>query len=137
MSDITCASCGILFSVPQNWEHERRRRHDDFWCPNGHSLAFNAESNEEKLRRERNQLRQRLAQKDDEIQEAWGEVSQQKRIAAAQKGNVTKLKKRAAAGVCPCCNRTFQNLKRHMDGQHPNYTDGPELKVLEGGKSAG
>lgn len=28
------------------------------------------------------------------------------------------------AGVCPCCNRTFKNLARHMAGQHPGFTEG-------------
>jgi hypothetical protein len=28
-----------------------------------------------------------------------------------------------ANGVCPCCNRTFQNLARHMAGKHPDYEE--------------
>lgn len=28
------------------------------------------------------------------------------------------LQKRINAGVCPCCNRTFQNLARHMATKH-------------------
>jgi hypothetical protein len=24
-------------------------------------------------------------------------------------------------GVCPCCKRTFENLARHMKGQHPTF----------------
>lgn len=39
----------------------------------------------------------------------------------AFKGVVTKLKKRAANGVCPCCNRTFVDLARHMAGKHPTF----------------
>ncbi|HEX9950777.1 MAG TPA: hypothetical protein VGB53_03340 [Rubricoccaceae bacterium] len=44
------------------------------------------------------------------------EAERQKRRAAAQKGAHTRTKKRIAAGVCPCCNRTFQDLARHMAG---------------------
>lgn len=44
-----------------------------------------------------------------------------KRSAAAYKGAATRLKNRAKAGVCPCCNRTFQNLARHMASQHPDH----------------
>lgn len=40
----------------------------------------------------------------------------------AQKGQNTRLKKRIAAGVCPCCNRSFANLREHMAGQHPDFT---------------
>jgi hypothetical protein len=28
--------------------------------------------------------------------------------------------------VCPCCNRTFQALARHMNSKHPTYADGPQ-----------
>jgi hypothetical protein len=30
-------------------------------------------------------------------------------------------------GVCPCCNRTFQQLARHMKAKHPGY--GPTDEV--------
>jgi hypothetical protein len=40
----------------------------------------------------------------------------------AYKGQVTRLKNRAAAGVCPCCNRHFTALERHMKTKHPEFT---------------
>lgn len=40
---------------------------------------------------------------------------------AAYKGQVTKVKRRVSKGVCPCCNRTFENLARNMESQHPAY----------------
>jgi DNA repair exonuclease SbcCD ATPase subunit len=39
----------------------------------------------------------------------------------AQKGVTTRIKNRASNGVCPCCNRTFQNLARHMHTKHPDF----------------
>lgn len=32
-----------------------------------------------------------------------------------------EIKKRVGNGVCPCCNRTFENLSRHMSCKHPEY----------------
>ena len=80
------------------------------------------ESEEDKLRHERDRLQQQLAQKDDAIayQRQMRETAE--RQAAAKRGQVTKLKKRAAAGVCPCCNRTFVELQRHMATKHPTFT---------------
>lgn len=49
----------------------------------------------------------------------------ERRVSAA-KGQVTKLKNRTAAGVCPCCTRSFENLKRHMATKHPAFTDEPQ-----------
>ena len=58
------------------------------------------------------------------------------RRASAARGQVTKLKNRAAAGVCPCCNRQFQNLKNHMATKHPEFNAPENLKVIEGGRVA-
>lgn len=33
----------------------------------------------------------------------------------------TRTRNRIAAGVCPCCNRTFQNLADHMRTLHADY----------------
>jgi hypothetical protein len=35
------------------------------------------------------------------------------------------MKKRAVAGVCPCCNRHFRELERHMASKHPKYASEP------------
>lgn len=43
----------------------------------------------------------------------------------AARGQVTRLKNRAAAGVCPCCNRTFHQLVRHMAAKHPDFAAEP------------
>jgi hypothetical protein len=40
---------------------------------------------------------------------------------SAQKGATTRAKKRHAAAVCPCCNRSFVQLRRHMENKHPGY----------------
>tara|TARA_Y100000310_G_scaffold338946_1_gene430083 strand:- start:1163 stop:1354 length:192 start_codon:yes stop_codon:yes gene_type:complete len=50
------------------------------------------------------------------------------KTASTYKGQVTKLKNRAKAGVCPCCNRTFQNLSRHMETKHPDFGEVIQIK---------
>jgi hypothetical protein len=37
------------------------------------------------------------------------------------KGVKTRMANRIKHGVCPCCNRTFLNLQRHMTTQHPSF----------------
>lgn len=86
-----------------------------FYCPNGHQQHYiEGETEETKLRRERDRLQQRLAEKDDTI--ATLEKSN-----AATRGVVTRIKNRVSNGVCPCCNRTFSNLHNHMKNKHPAY----------------
>jgi len=114
MTRLSCGNCGIEFDVPTHFYKELREIKGKGWyCPNGHSRVF-GESDSDILRRERDLLRQRLAEKDDTI----ARVEREK---AAVQGQVTKLKKRAQRGVCPCCNRTFLNVARHMQSKHPKF----------------
>lgn len=105
-----CTACGIRFGMPFGFLDDRRKNKSTFYCPNGHPMSY-TESEADRLRRERDLLRQQIAQRDDEIAEA-------KRLASAAKGYVTRLKNRAKAGLCPCCNRHFTNLGRHMASKH-------------------
>lgn len=119
MTRICCGECGIEFDVPETWRAARQESKDTFYCPNGHSRVY-LESEADKLRRERDRLAQQIAQKDDEIK--WQRDLRQatERQVSAAKGQITKLKKRASAGVCPCCNRTFANMAAHMKTKHPD-----------------
>lgn len=113
LEEITCWVCGIKFAMPRPYSQRKRENGGGFSCPNGDRLAF-GESELDKIRRERDRLQQRIAQKDDDISAA------ERRVTAA-KGQITRLKNRANAGVCPCCNRTFSNMARHMKTQHPDH----------------
>lgn len=110
-----CPKCGVEYAAPKIFMDECREDPTIyFYCPNGHGRHF-SESEADKLRKERDRLAQRIAQKDDEIKDL-----ENRRRAAV--GQVTKLKNRVGHGVCPCCNRTFENLARHMTTKHPTFT---------------
>ena len=112
---IECASCAIDFGIGQDFQRRRREDHERFYCPNGHENVYPQESEAERLRRELE--RQRVRANGEEARRRLAE-----RQRAAAKGQVTRIKNRVSNGVCPCCKRTFQNLGRHMAGQHPDYT---------------
>ena len=117
---ITCWVCGIEFGLPQIYLRNRRVDGKGFRCPNGDHISF-GESDADKLRRERDLLQQRLAEKDDAIARQREQRLAAERQVVAAKGQITRLKKRANAGVCPCCNRTFSNMARHMQTKHPDH----------------
>jgi hypothetical protein len=48
---------------------------------------------------------------------------QAERRLSATRGVVTRIRNRVANGVCPCCNRTFADLHRHMASQHPEFVE--------------
>lgn len=39
----------------------------------------------------------------------------------ATRAKLVRDRARFANGVCPCCNRSFENVARHMRTQHPDY----------------
>jgi chromosome segregation ATPase len=111
---MACGECGIEFDVPDHFYRERKETGGDWYCPNGHIRVFR-ESDVEKLRRERDRLQQRIACVEDE-----------KRAAEKQ---VARLKKRASSGTCPCCQRTFANMSRHMKHKHPEFVADNVVKL--------
>lgn len=116
---IDCFNCGVLFAVPDQVNDEWVRTGKSFYCPNGHRQHY-IESTVKKLEKERQarEAAERQARARLELLRA------EERSHAATRGVVTKQKKklaRVANGVCPCCNRSFQNLARHMESEHPNY----------------
>lgn len=118
---VHCCTCGVAFAITETYERERRRDHLNFYCPNGHPQHWPGKSDLEQLR-EQVAAEQRRVQWATEQAErnARALVSAEHRLRATR-GVVTKIKRRVGKGVCPCCNRTFRDLARHMDGQHPEF----------------
>lgn len=113
---ITCCNtdCGISFAAPSWWVKGKRENHSWFYCPNGHHQYFAAESNAEKYKRERDIARQQIAR-------AEQEATDERRKAELLMKQKRRLEKRAASGTCPCCQRSFQNMSRHMLHKHPEF----------------
>ena len=102
-------TCGIAYAIPDALYDQAMERGKSLYCPVGHSWHY-TESTEAKLKREREKSA-RLRAEADQLQASL----------VAQKGVATKLRKkveRAEHGVCPHCNRSFQNLRRHMESKH-------------------
>lgn len=120
LESLTCGECGIEWAMPRWFVAVRRENGATFYCPNGHPRVFR-ETEVEKLRKERDKLARRVEWAESR-REAWRRESEhQERRAASYRGHLTRTKKRVANGVCPCCNRTFHDLARHMASKHPSY----------------
>jgi hypothetical protein len=116
---VTCW-CGTYHAVPAELRQQQERQHANgrdqtgIYCPHGHSHVIAGESEVEKTRRELEASRDRAAQ-------LAAERDQAEASARAYKGAATRARKRAGAGVCPCCNRTFKQLAQHMKSKHPDF----------------
>lgn len=121
----TCCNCYIAFAVPIEYQRKLRRNHNWFYCPNGHKQYYSAESDldeQKRLRRKAEQRQNREISRHDQTRTLLRETERSRN---AHKGAATRIKNRVAAGVCPCCNRTFKQLAAHMKNKHPNYTKAP------------
>lgn len=118
---LECGACAIPFAIPANLHALVMRDGRNFWCPNGHKISY-SETENQRLQRELKAARRSrdYAQTAKRAAEDQAQAAEYRRRAAV--GQVTKIRNRIANGVCPCCNRTFVNLERHMSTKHPDYT---------------
>lgn len=117
---VTCPTCRIVHAIPASLANSARAypgNRSNGWvicCPMGHEWHYTGKSIEEKLREEKARVN---ATRDL--------LEHEQRSHAATRGHLTRQKRRVAAGVCPCCNRTFQQLARHMATKHPDFPEEP------------
>lgn len=107
---VTSCYCGIPFAIPDNlhgWMNKSSK--NSCHCPNGHVMHFT------------NSLEDKLAESERRRLATQQLLAAEERSHSATKGHLTKAKKqihRVEHGVCPHCNRSFQNLARHMKSKH-------------------
>lgn len=121
--------CGMPFMLSKDLRYQARNRGHTIYCPLGHTITWK-ETEETRLRRERDRLKQDQARLEDE--KRWAEQQAQMARERADKAEkaTKRLKKRASAGTCPCCNRTFANMAQHMKHQHPELLSENGTKVV-------
>lgn len=116
---VTCW-CGMRHAVPSELRNFQRREFDEgrevpsIYCPLGHQYQPVGEGMAAKLER-------RLKREQDERARVTAEREQAEASARSYKGAATKARKRSAAALCPCCNRSFVQLRRHMASKHPEF----------------
>jgi hypothetical protein len=118
----TCCNCGIPFMMPKYHRNMLyREKGKNFYCPNGHGQHFTGPTEEQKLKDEIQRLQQEKEQEREKLQNRWLD-------AVGEKVKLEKQLKRIHRGVCPCCNRTFQNIANHMKTKHPELVNPGKAK---------
>jgi RNase P subunit RPR2 len=125
LTHMDCWNCHAIYGVDESARARWKAEGKSWFCPYcGKSTHYGTtDLDREKAARER-------AERNAQWHRERREEADRARVSAehatrATKGHLTRLKRRVAAGVCPCCNRTFQDLSRHMAGQHPEYVEAP------------
>lgn len=109
-----CPTCHMQYALPQDFRKRMQQTSGTWYCPRGHAVCY-TESALDRARRElkiaNRQLESALYARDSEYRRWRGE--------RVQHGKTKARLRRTAAGLCPHCNRNFENLRRHMETKHP------------------
>lgn len=125
---VNCGECGGQYALSKKFV-THKEKYGGFWnCPYCQTSWGYGESTVDKLK---DQLEREQKNKEWYRKNAKAEREARERVERQRNGMKGQLKKtqnrlsrtaeRIKAGVCPCCSRTFKNLQRHMEGQHPGY----------------
>ncbi len=115
--------CGIVHAIPEDLDTYQRRQSEDgirqesIYCPLGHQYI---RASKTKAQREAADRLAWAKASDARASALQDQLLAERRQHAATKGKLTKMRKRIAAGVCPCCNRSFKQVRQHMERQHPD-----------------
>ena len=113
LQEETCIECGILFAMPADYIKTRQETGKSFYCPNGHSMVYGKGT--------ATALREQLKDAEERARRLAAQLVSATDQLQATKKELQRHKKRTANGVCPCCNRSFVQLQRHMKTKHPEY----------------
>jgi len=108
-----CPVCAVAYALPQILLD--RAEEDDsrqWFCPNGHSLHF------PKGGREIDKLRAGLLTAESERDFARRERDAAERLAERERREAKRILKRANAGVCQDCHRSFADVAKHRATKH-------------------
>lgn len=122
LDSVTCCTCGTVFGILHEVNQRLLRDGGSFFCPNGHKQWY-VEPEVEKLKKQLAEAKRQTA-----LYHQWYDAEKDdhqttRRRLSAAKGVLTRTRKRVAGGVCPECNRHFENLHRHMQTKHPHYVE--------------
>lgn len=120
------STCSLPVGMVKRFYEKKLEDKSVWYCPAGHPRIFTGEPEAVRLQREleREQQRRQWAERDKKSA---------RHAAAISRGKLNAARERVGNGVCPCCRRSFENLRRHMASKHPSYKK-PELVVIEGGR---
>ena len=108
-----CCNCGVVFAMPDYMMQRLQERGGTFYCPNGHAQHY--------TKSEVTRLKEKLAEQTRFATQMAAQAYREKQAKNKARAEIKRMQRRAANGVCPCCNRTFKQLARHMKAKHPGY----------------
>lgn len=134
LTHVTCYECGLLFGIESEYNRKLVSLKTQTWftCPAGHKQHYVGESDSMKVARldrekqeEINKVRRLESDAKILRDEAFKANEKTKRLRTAIKKKSLRIKN----GVCPHCDRSFENLQRHMTTKHTTCKSAKGYKV--------
>lgn len=123
LTTTSCGECGGVYAINERVRASHAQKGTGWNCPYCKcGWGYFSSGENKRLKRELDEAKQATERERKRKEWAQQEARNAEKRASAQKGLVTRIRNRVGNGVCPCCNRTFQDLQRHMHSQHPEYT---------------
>jgi len=119
-SEITCYKCHIVFCVTNDHKERLINTGDEFCCPSGHNQSYSEDKDKKRIKKLEKELSDTHTRKNFWMDQA----NASERSKSAMRGHLTRKKnqlEKVKKGVCPCCDRFFENLHRHIKNQHPEF----------------
>lgn len=120
---IQCGSCQFHFGMDERWQQKCQADHSlGFYCPKcGGHLFYQGDTEAQKLKQQLEAKQRELTWQEERTAKLGRSLQYQKNVARGQKAAKTRALNRIKNGVCPCCNRTFVDLRWHMESKHPDF----------------
>lgn len=113
--------CGVSHAISESLHRLATEKGKVMYCPLGHEW-FIRETTVDRLRKKLQKEEQKLCRERARHDQTRAELKDTEHRRRAQKAATTRIVNRVSRGVCPCCNRSFVNLLRHMTSKHPDYS---------------
>jgi len=110
--------------MPRRYASKLGENGENFYCPRGCKLRYGpseVSKLKEELAKAKENAAKRIKWAEQRAERARKDAEAAERSRAATKGHLTRQRKRAKAGVCPVCTRSFKQVHAHMSRMHPDF----------------
>ena len=122
---VSCYTCSVRFGITRElYKRVVTDATGSIHCPACGGLTCWRESDDKKKIKE---LELKLAWEAEQSKRQQEARESAENSLRATQGVVTRLKRRVAAGTCPCCHRTFKQLTAHMATKHPDFVNASKI----------
>lgn len=122
LASVSCGECGGTYAIAERYRRKAEEEGTSWTCPYCKvGWGYRNAGTNEKLKKQLVASQAAHDQTAARLKNSRKETEHEAARARGFKGAHAKLKKRVGSGVCPCCKRTFKQLARHMEDNHPEW----------------